>query len=107
MDTAVICFIAGLSTAAFIAIWFTTAYRELAHAKQCVENAAQQLQLHKGNFPQMQGGPNEPAAAQSMDAAHIIHQAVVKNYIAVRHKPMNRIPAMLMGFSITIKEVKP
>lgn len=46
------CFVARLSTAAFVAIWFVTAYKELAHAKRCVENATAQLRMHMENYPQ-------------------------------------------------------
>ncbi|MEG1758460.1 MAG: hypothetical protein RR235_08410 [Oscillospiraceae bacterium] len=100
----IICFVAGLSTAAFITIWFSTAYKELTHAKSCVENAASQLQLHTKSYPQARDDPNKSNAIQGLDIARMIYQEVVKNYEHVRRKPMNHIPAFVLGFHKIEKE---
>lgn len=98
MRVLIICFVAGISTAAFVAIWFKTAYKELSYAKQCVESAAAQLWLHKESSPKARDGPDRVSAELGLDTARMIYHEVVKNYNAVRQRPMNRLPAWIFGY---------
>ena len=90
--------IAGVSTAGLMAIWFVSAYRELAQAKQSVENAIRQVRLHVDGFAQVCHGPYEAAAANSLSVSRTIYCEAVKNYEAARYKPVNRLPALLLGY---------
>ena len=89
---------AGISTAGFVTFWFTVAYQELSKAAQNVENAQRQLRLHSELYPTVWQGPNEAAAKNSLATAQMIYQEVVKNYECTRRKPLNRIPAFVLGF---------
>ncbi len=90
--------IAGISTAALVAIWFVTAHRELARAKQSVENAIRQVRLHLDGHEQVRNGPYEAAASNSLNVSRSLYREAVKNYQIVRYKPVNRIPALFLGY---------
>jgi hypothetical protein len=91
--------LAGVSMAGLVIIWFVSAYRELKQARQSVENAIQQIRLHIDGHAKVRGGPYEAAAANSLSVSRSIYREAVKNYEAVRHKPVNRFPALLLGYS--------
>ncbi len=90
--------LAGVSTAGLVIIWFVSAYRELARAKQSIENAIRQVRLHIDGCAQVCRGPYEAAAANSLSVSRSIYREAVKNYEAVRYKPVNRLPALLLGY---------
>ena len=90
--------IAGISTAGLVIVWFVSAYRELARAKQSVENAIRQVRLHLDGCAQVCRGPYEAAAANSLSVSRSIYCEAVKNYEAVRYKVVNRFPALLLGY---------
>lgn len=90
--------IAGISTAGLVIVWFVSAYRELARAKQSVENAIRQVRLHLDGCAQVCRGPYEAAAANSLSVSRSIYCEAVKNYEAVRYKVVNRLPALLLGY---------
>lgn len=91
-------FIAGISTAGFVTIWFVTSGKEMARARRSVEGAMQQLQLQEDTYPQVRDGPHEKAAANSRETARMIYRETAKNYERTRRKPMNRLPALLLGY---------
>ncbi len=91
-------FLAGASTAGLLVIWFISAYRKLARAKQSVENAIRQVRLHADGFAQVCHGPYKAAAANSLSVSRLIYREAVKNYEAVRDKPVNRLPALVLGY---------
>lgn len=98
MDNVLAWFIAGISTAGFVTLWFIVAYHELANARQNIENARRQMLLHSTLYPSMRDGPNEAAAQSSVDTTQMIYHEVVKKYEHIRRKPMNRIPAFVFRF---------
>ena len=99
--------IAGISTAGLVIIWFVSAYRNLARAKQSVENAIRQLRLHIDGQSQVRGGPYEAAAANSLSISRSIYREAVKKYHAVRCKPVNRLPALFFGYHAVKKADEP
>lgn len=98
MDNVLAWFIAGISTAGFVTLWFMAAYRELENARQGIENARRQMLLHSELYPRVRDGPNEAAAQSSVDTTQMIYHEVVKKYEHIRRKPMNRIPAFVFRF---------
>lgn len=98
MTTILAWFIAGSSTAGLVTLWFVIAYQELSHARQCIENAAEQLSLHKNLYPKAKNSPDGDAATHALDTTKMIYREVIKNYEYVRHKPMNRFPGFILGF---------
>ncbi len=98
MSDWVIWLIAGISTTGLVIVWFVSAYRKLARAKQSVENAIRQVRLHVDGFAQVCHGPYEAAAANSLSVSRLIYREAVKNYEAVRDKPVNRLPALVLGY---------
>lgn len=90
--------IAGISTAALVVIWFVSAYRELARAKQNVENAIGQVRLHLDGCAKVGHGPYQAAAVHSLSVSRSIYCEAVKSYEAVRYKVVNRLPALLLGY---------
>lgn len=89
---------AVISTTAFVTLWFITANRELAQARQSVESAVRQVQLHKETYPQVRDGPYERAAANCLETSRMIYRETVKDYESIRQKPMNWIPAMILCY---------
>ena len=92
-------FITGISTAGLVTVWFVSAYRELARAKQSVVNAIRQVRLHMDGQELVRGGPYEAAAVNSLSVSRLIYCEAVKNYETARYKPVNRLPALLLGYS--------
>lgn len=90
--------LAGVSTAGLVIIWFVSTHRELARAKQSVENAIRQVRLHVDGCAQVCHEPYEAAAANSLSVSRLIYREAVKNYEATRYKPVNRLPALLLGY---------
>ena len=90
--------LAGVSTVGLVIIWFVSAHRELARAKQSVENAIRQVRLHIDGQAEVRGGPYEAAAAISLSVSRSIYHETVKNYEAARYKLVNRLPALLLGY---------
>lgn len=92
--------IAGISTAGFVAIWFSTAHRELLRGRQSVENAVRQIQLHVDACPQVRGGPYDETAMSALDTSRMIYRETVKGYNRIVRRPMNRIPALILGYPL-------
>lgn len=99
--------IAGISTAGLVIVWFVSAYRELARAKQSVENAIRQVKLHIDGCAQVCHGPYEAAAENSLSVSRSIYHEAIKSYEAIRHKPVNRLPALLLGYCAVPKADEP
>lgn len=93
---------AGLMT-----VWFVSAYRELAKARRSVANATRQVQLHIDGQAQVRGGPYEAAAVNSLSISRTIYREAIKNYEAVINKPVNRLPALLLGYYAIPKAYRP
>ncbi|MEG1459092.1 MAG: hypothetical protein RSB37_06175 [Acetivibrio sp.] len=92
------CFIASISTIFLMVHWFTMACKELSHARQGVEHAITQVQLHSDFYPQVHNEANERAAINSLDTCRMIYHETVKNYNMIRKKPWNFFPAIIFGY---------
>jgi len=90
--------IAGISIAGLLALWFAAARRELSQAKRSVEHAIRQVELHVDGCMQAGNGPYKAAAIHSLGISRSIYREAIKNYETVRHKPVNRLPAFLLGY---------
>jgi len=99
-------FIAGISTAAFLTLWFVTSYRELARIKEEVVAAAEMVKMHRTLYMQELGGPNMKAAKRMLDTSNMVYMEIVKSYNVCLKKPLNRLPALMLGFHYISKDEK-
>ena len=88
----------GALLAAFVALWFRVAYRELARAKRGLDGAARQVALHADVLAQAQDGPAGAAAGKALGTNKRIYERAAAEYNALLTTPQNRIPARLLGF---------
>ncbi len=102
MLTLIACFITGICAAGFVTIWFTTAYAELSAKRNCLDDLDEQLRLHERLYAQVRDGPDARSANGMMETSRMLYREAAKGYNNILHKPMNRIPSLLMGF----REVK-
>lgn len=94
----IIWLIAGVSTAGLVTIWFAAARSKLLHAKRSVDHAIRQVKLHMDGYAQACNGPYKAAALHSLNISRSIYRDAITNYEAVRHKPVIRLPALLLGY---------
>ena len=98
MPTFIACFIAGICVAGFVTIWFTTARAELSAMRNSLDALAEQLRLHEGLYVQARDGPDACASAGMLETSRMLCREAAKSYNRILRKPMNRFPALLMGF---------
>ncbi len=98
VPTIIACLIAGICAAGFVTIWFTTAYRELWVKRTSLADLREQMCLHERLFSQVRDGPDTQSAARMLATSRMLCREAAKTYNAVLHRPMNRIPALLLGF---------
>lgn len=98
MPTLIACFIAGICATGFVSIWFTTAFKELSAKQNSLAALEEQLRLHERLFSQARDGPDAQSAAKMLVTSRMLCQEAAKGYNRILHKPMNRFPALLMGF---------
>lgn len=98
MTVGVACFIAGLCAAAFVALWFSTVYRELSEKYRNLMGLREQLLLHRDASAQAGDGPEKEVAAKMLATNQRIYREAVGAYNKLLKTPMNRIPALVMGF---------
>lgn len=79
-------------------IWFTTAYAELSAKRNCLADLDEQMRLHEGLYAQARDGPDVRSANGMLETSRMLCREASKSYNRILHKPMNRIPALLMGF---------
>lgn len=79
-------------------IWFTTAYVELSTKRNCFADLDEQLHLHEGLYAQARDGPDVRSANRMMETSRMLCREAAISYIRILRKPMNRVPALLMGF---------
>ena len=105
MPNLIACFIAGICVAGFLTIWFKTACAELTAKQNSLTALEEQLRLHEGLYVQARDGPDARASAGMLETSRMLCCEAAKSYNTIRRKPMNRFPALLMGFR-TAKEYK-
>lgn len=98
MPTIIACLIAGVCAAGFVTIWFTTAYRELSARRGSLADLKEQMCLHARLFSQTRDGPDIQSAARMLETSRMLCREAAKGYNRLLHRPMNRIPALLLGF---------
>ncbi|MEG2120405.1 MAG: hypothetical protein RSB55_06100 [Oscillospiraceae bacterium] len=87
--------IAVISTAAFLGLWFSAVHGELARGRNMVESAKLQVLACRKKCTQTMG--NEDAKAVLLRSEDIYRQSVVLYHKSLK-KPWNYIPGKLMGF---------
>ncbi len=98
VSTFIGCLIAGGCLAGLVTIWFTAVYKELSKKLNSYIDIKDQLKLHESLFAQSRDGPDERAAAAMLETSRMLSYEAIKGYNQLIKKPMNRIPALLMGF---------
>lgn len=97
-------FIAGISVAAFVILWFTVSFRELSTMQKSLDTISEQVQMHRRLYMQERGSENDDAAKKIFENKLMVYRETVKNYNVLLKRPMNRIPAYIMGFHPAGKE---
>lgn len=97
-------FIAGICVLAFVTLWLTVSFRELSAKRKSLTAISEQVQMHRRLNMQERGGENDAAALNILENKLMVYREVEKNYNALLKRPMNRIPAYIMGFHPTGKE---
>jgi hypothetical protein len=98
VSTLIACFIAGICAVGFVTLWFTTAYKELSAKRINLVDLQKQLCLHEGLYAQVRDGPDARSANGMLETSRMLCREAAKSYNLILHKPMNRVPALLMGF---------
>jgi len=98
MPTLIAYFIAGACAVGFVTIWFTTAHAELSAKRNCLADLNKQLCLHEELYVQARASPDVLAANGMLETSRMLCREAAKSYNRILQKPMNRIPALLMGF---------
>lgn len=97
-------FIAGICITAFIILWFAVSYKEVSARKKSLDIISEQVQMHRRLHMQERGGENDAAAQLILENKLMVYREVEKSYNSLIKKPMNRIPAYIMGFRPIGKE---
>ncbi len=93
-------FIAGICVTAFVTLWFIVSFRELSAKRKSLETISEQVQMHRRLYMQERGGENDAAAQNILESKLMVYREVEKDYNTMIKRPMNRIPAYIMGFHL-------
>lgn len=91
-------FFAGIGISAFFALWFVVTYRDLSASRKSLETISEQVQMHRRLYMQERGGENDEAAKKILENKLMVYRELEKKYNEQLKKPMNRIPAYVLGF---------
>ncbi len=91
-------FIAGICVTALVTLWFIVSFKELAAKRKSLDAIAEQVQIHRRLYMQERGGENDAAAQNMLENKLMVYREVERGYNALLRRPMNRIPAYIMGF---------
>lgn len=97
-------FIAGICLAAFIVLWFAVSFGQLSEKRRSLAAISEQVQMHRILHMQERGGENDAAALNILENKLMVYREVEKNYNELLKRPMNRIPAYILGFHPVGKE---
>lgn len=103
MPTFIAFFVAGICLAGFVTIWFKTACAELTTKRNSLTGLEEQLRLHERLYAQSRDGPDAQSSAGMLETSQMLCREAAKSYNSILRKPMNRFPALLMGFR-TVEE---
>lgn len=96
--TVIACFVAGFFAVAFVALWFTVAYRELLAKRRSIEGLYEQLCLHEQLYASARDGPDAGISQSMRNTNQMLYREGIKGYNELLRKPMNRLPALVFGF---------
>ncbi|MEG2086680.1 MAG: hypothetical protein RR022_00680 [Angelakisella sp.] len=97
-------FLVGLSTSAFVVLWFWVVWQALDAKRKAVEAARCQLIASKQAHLRARNSPKEKQALEIMERSECVYNQSVQLYHNLRHKPWNALPGALMGFQKTVGE---
>jgi hypothetical protein len=100
MSSIIAYFVAGICGVAFVTIWFRTVYKELSAARNGLAGLEEQMLLHERLSGQTRDGPGANVAAGMLETSRMLYHEAAKDYNRILRKPMNRLPALLMGFRV-------
>ena len=72
--------------------------------RSSLEAIGEQVQIHRRLYMQERGGENDTVAKNILENKIMVYQEIEKDYKALLKRPMNRIPAYIMGFTSINKE---
>ncbi len=93
-------FFAGICMAAFIILWFSVSFREFSAKKKSLDAISEQVQIHRKLCMQERGSENDAAAQHILEIKLMVYREVEKEYNQLLNRPMNRLPAYIMGFHL-------
>ncbi len=91
-------FVAGICVAAFVTLWFIVSFKELSAKQKSLDTISEQVQMHRRLLMQERGGENDMAAQKILENKLMVYRKIKKDYNVLLKRPMNRIPAYIMGF---------
>jgi hypothetical protein len=97
-------FIAGICLAAFVTLWFAVSYKELSTMQKSLDTISEQVHMHRRLLMQERGGENDAGAEKILENKLMVYRELVKKYNVLLKRPINRIPAYIMGFHSVGKE---
>ena len=100
MPTIIPYLIAGVSTTAFLTLWFWVVRRELLAKQNMVQNAEEQLLACRKNYLQSKDGVGEMDAENILIRSQDIYVQSITLHNQTLRKPWNLIPGYIMGFHI-------
>ena len=98
MTSGVAYFLAIVSTAAFVALWFWVARRELYARQKTVEAARRQLTASRQQVIRARDGPGAAQAKEIRERSQSIYRQAAALYNKTLRKPWNAVPAFFFGF---------
>ncbi len=90
----------------FVTIWFTTVYTELSAKRNRLAELDELLHMHEELYTKARDGPDMQSANKMVEISRMLWHEASKNYNCILNKPMNRMPALLMGFRAVDEEYK-
>ena len=99
-------FIAGLSTTAFLILWFIISYKAICSKKNEVKLASEQIKMHTLLHIEAKYGPDEKCAKKMLETSHMIYDESIEGYNKTLHKLIYFIPGLIMGYRKINKEDK-
>lgn len=95
--------LAGICVVAIITIWFIVSYKELSDKQKRLAAITEQIQLHRKLCLQERGGDHDAAAQNILENKLMVYREMELDYDALLARPLNRLPAYVMGFHTTGK----
>lgn len=99
--------ITAMCVTGFLTIWFFSVFKEISTKRINLIDLENQMHLHEKLALEARGGPEAHSAEGMYRTSSMLYREAVKGYNDVLHKPMNRIPSVLMGFRTASETSKP